>query len=157
MAWFSKIFGGGVSSVLESGNKILQSVDGLKTSAEEKAVIRKSVIETVLKAQSAAITAEAGSDSWLASSWRPIVMLTLMALVVFHYALFPLIAAMFPATVPIFAAMLLPPDAWILIQVGLGGYITARTGEKLAKTAMPLWTAKQELKKIKLKINACRF
>lgn len=150
MGLLGKIFGSGGKTVLDGAGQLINAVDGLKVDAAEKAEIRKSVIQKVIEAQSKAVVAEATSESWLARSWRPICMLTLLGLVVCHYAVFPLVAAAFPAAAPVLAAMALPPDAWMLIQVGLGGYATARTGEKLAKTAMPLLTARQERKKLKL-------
>lgn len=73
-------------------------------------------------AQAGVIQAEAASHSWLASSWRPLVMLIFTALIV---------ARMFGYT----AANVTPPEymeLWGLVKLGLGGYIMGRSAEKIA-------------------------
>lgn len=72
----------------------------------------------LLVGQQAAIQAEASSSNWLASSWRPLTMLTFLALVVadsFRWLPSPL-----------------APQAWNLLQIGLGGYTVGRSVEKVA-------------------------
>ena len=64
------------------------------------------------------IKSEAMGNSWLQRSWRPITMLTFLGLVVadsfgwLHSAL--------------------APQAWTLLQIGLGGYVVGRSAEKVA-------------------------
>ena len=70
-----------------------------------------------LKARTAIIEAEAKSEHWLTSSWRPITMLTFLGLVVFDS--FGLLASP------------LAPEAWTLLQLGLGGYVVGRSAEKV--------------------------
>lgn len=72
----------------------------------------------LLTGQQAVIQAEASSSNWLASSWRPLTMLTFLALVVadsFRWLPSPL-----------------APQAWNLLQIGLGGYTVGRSVEKVA-------------------------
>jgi hypothetical protein len=72
----------------------------------------------LLEAQSSIIVAEAQGGSWLQRSWRPITMLVFLALVVadsFGWLANPL-----------------ADEAWTLLQIGLGGYVTGRSLEKLA-------------------------
>ena len=69
------------------------------------------------------IVAEAKGDSWLQRSWRPISMLFMLGLVGAHWLGF---------TAPNIS------DEVILkllniVQVGLGGYVLGRSGEKIAK------------------------
>jgi hypothetical protein len=74
--------------------------------------------QTLLDGQLKVITAEASSGSWLASSWRPITMLTFLGLVVcdsFGWLHSPL-----------------APQAWTLLQIGIGGYTVGRSVEKIA-------------------------
>jgi hypothetical protein len=74
--------------------------------------------QTLLDGQLKVITAEASSGSWLTSSWRPITMLTFLGLVVcdsFGWLHSPL-----------------APQAWTLLQIGLGGYTVGRSVEKVA-------------------------
>ena len=73
----------------------------------------------MIKGQHAIVTAEASSTNWLAASWRPITMLTFLALVVGD-------------TFGMFATPL-RDEAWVLLQLGLSGYVLARSGEKIAK------------------------
>lgn len=109
-------------------------VDELHTSEEERLKHKERLLEvqaiamqTVfeyesdsLQARAAIVNSEAQSDHWIVSSWRPIVMLTLTALVVvdsFGWLSNPLSG-----------------EAWLLLQIGLGGYVVGRSGEKIAKT-----------------------
>jgi len=106
-------------------------IDNLHTSEEEKLTLQKEmqrisaefqgkVLEyesKLMEAQSKIITAEASSTNWLASSWRPITMLTFLLLVVLDS----------------FGVLSHPlsKDAWTLLQLGLGGYVVGRSGEKM--------------------------
>ena len=152
MGLLANIFNMGGKPILDGANEILKSVDGLHTSQQEKASIRSSIITKVIDAQTAVIVAEAQAGG-VTSRWRPITMLSFVALILCHYAIFPMLAVMFPAAAPVFAAMALPPELWLIIKIGLGGYAGARTAEKLAISAAPLMTARQELKKIKLELK----
>ena len=73
--------------------------------------------------QSAAeiVKAEAASGNWLASSWRPITMLTFVALIVarwFGYAA----PGMSEAEIM---------SLWDIVKLGLGGYVVGRSAEKV--------------------------
>ena len=72
----------------------------------------------LLKAKSDIIKAEAQGASWIQRSWRPITMLTFLALVVCDS--FGLLA------------FRLAEEAWTLLQIGLGGYVVGRSAEKIA-------------------------
>jgi hypothetical protein len=74
------------------------------------------------QAQASIIVAEANSDSVLAKNWRPITMLTFVALVVCHW--FGLNAS------GISEAQYL--SLFDLIKIGLGGYVVGRSLEKVA-------------------------
>lgn len=70
----------------------------------------------ILEARTSIIVAEANGSSWLQTSWRPITMLTFLALIIldsFGWLAVPL-----------------NPQAWTLLQLGLSGYIVGRTVEK---------------------------
>jgi hypothetical protein len=84
---------------------------------------------TELKAAENIIVAEAKGGSWLQRNWRPILMLTIVAIVANNYILFPYIQ-LFGGQ----AVMLeLPEKLYTLMTVGVGGYIVGRSGEKIAK------------------------
>jgi hypothetical protein len=76
----------------------------------------------LLEGQVAIITAEAKSESWLASSWRPITMLIFTGLIVARWFGW--------------AAPNLSPEEyiklWNIVELGLGGYVIGRSVEKIA-------------------------
>lgn len=69
------------------------------------------------------VKAEAQSEHWLTANWRPITMLTFLAIVVMDYAGQALGSNSHMAE-----------EMWLLIQIGLGGYVAGRSGEKVIKT-----------------------
>tara|TARA_R100001460_G_scaffold62594_1_gene102772 strand:+ start:347 stop:754 length:408 start_codon:yes stop_codon:yes gene_type:complete len=108
-------------------------IDDVHTSEEEKAKLKNELFvlqaklqvevleyeKTLLSKQAQIITAEAQGNSWLQRSWRPITMLTFLVLVcldAFGWLAFRL-----------------SDQAWVLLQIGLGGYVIGRSGEKIAK------------------------
>ena len=108
-------------------------IDELHTSDDERLQARSHLLDVqaaamqrvfdyekeMIKGQHAIVTAEASSTNWLAASWRPITMLTFLALVVGD-------------TFGMFATPL-RDEAWVLLQLGLSGYVLGRSGEKIAK------------------------
>jgi hypothetical protein len=109
-------------------------IDELHTSEEEKLEQKRKLLEiqaasmdsalnherAMMEAQARIVNSEARSEHWLASSWRPITMLTFLAL-----------------TVGDSLGLLATPlrdEAWMLLQIGLGGYVVGRSGEKVIKT-----------------------
>lgn len=76
----------------------------------------------LLEGQVEIITAEAKSESWLASSWRPITMLVFTCLIVARWFGW--------------AAPNLSPEEyiklWSIVELGLGGYVIGRSAEKIA-------------------------
>ncbi len=109
----------------------VELVDELHTSEEEKLIQKAKTLDTYvtaldkglqyeqeqLKARAAIIEAEAKSEHWVTSTWRPITMLTFVALVV--------------ADQTGLLAFRLADEAWTLLQIGLGGYVVGRSAEKL--------------------------
>lgn len=82
---------------------------------------------TIFAEASKTIRAEAQSDSWLTKSWRPITMMSFVAIIVNNYIIAPYMAWIgYP--VPTLA---IPPDMWTLLSIGIGGYVVSRGGEKL--------------------------
>ena len=108
-------------------------VDELHTSTEEKLKAKGHLLDVqaaamqrvfdyeaeMLEAKSKIVHAEASSQHWLTANWRPITMLTFLTLVVGD------------------SLGGLPNDlrdeAFLLLEIGLGGYIVGRSGEKIAK------------------------
>lgn len=110
-------------------------IDDMHTSDEEKLTLRNElakienattmkVIEyesKLLEARSNVIMAEVGSDSWLAKNWRPITMLVFVGITVTYWLGYS------------------PPNAtpadidniFMLIKLGLTGYVVGRSAEKV--------------------------
>ena len=121
------------SFVKEIFSPAAKLIDDIHTSDEEKMQLKNElakienattlkVIEyesQLLKAQTDIIAAEANSASWIARNWRPMTMLTFLVLVVGD-------------SLGLLATPL-APEAWTMLQLGLGGYVVGRSGEKIAK------------------------
>ena len=76
---------------------------------------------TKLSAQASIVEAEAKSESWLTSSWRPITMLTFTSLIV---------ARWFGWSAPGLAEEEYL-KLWSIVELGLGGYVIGRSAEKV--------------------------
>lgn len=111
---------------------LTELVEHLTVSGDEKAKIQMAIVQgqiaaaqsamdyerQLLQGQQDVIKAEATSGNWLTSSWRPVTMLTFLGLVVcdsFGWLHSPL-----------------APQAWSLLQIGIGGYTVGRSVEKVA-------------------------
>lgn len=68
------------------------------------------------------VNAEVASDNWLASSWRPLVMLTFTGLIVARWLGW--------AAPNLSEAEYL--KLWSIVEFGLGGYVVGRSVEKIA-------------------------
>lgn len=119
-----------ISSIFDPFTKL---IDNVHTSTEEKETLKNQaqalqntitsqVIDyekQLLTAQSKIIMSEATGESWMQRNWRPITMLTFLALVVLDSF------GWLPSK--------LAPQAWLLLQIGLGGYVGSRGLEKTVK------------------------
>jgi hypothetical protein len=122
----------------------VELVDELHTSEEEKLRIKAQNLEHYvaalekgldyeqqqLETRARLVEAEAKGDSWLQRTWRPITMLTFLVLVV--------------ADQTGVLAFRLAPEAWTLLQIGLGGYVVGRSVEKAAPAVIGALKKKEE-------------
>ena len=106
-------------------------IDNLTTTDEEKATLKNELVKIqnnmaekvldyqgkLLDSQTRLIEAEAKGQSWLQRNWRPITMITFLFLVCMDS--FGVLA------------FRLSGQAWTLLQIGLGGYVIGRSGEKI--------------------------
>lgn len=74
---------------------------------------------TLLTTQQAVINAETQGESWLQRSWLPITMLVFLCLIVLD-------------SLGILSSPL-APEAWVVLQIGIGGYTIGRSAEKAVK------------------------
>ena len=109
-------------------------IDELHTSEEERLQQKAKLLEiqaasmdsalqherSIMEAQAKIVNSEAQSEHWLTASWRPITILTFLALAVGD-------------SLGVLATPL-RDEAWMLLQIGLGGYVVGRSGEKVIKT-----------------------
>ena len=129
MGFFSKIFSGGgdtIKGTLEGAGSLAKDIRSAITgemNPETKGKLEAQLLtleSDILKVQANVIMAEAGGKSWLQRSWRPITMLTFLALVVLDsFGVLP---------------FRLAKEAWGLLKIGLGGYIIGRSAETVART-----------------------
>ena len=108
-------------------------VDNLHTSEDERLQAKGHLLDVqaaamqrvfdyekeMIKGQQAIVTSEAQSEHFLVAAWRPITMLTFLTLAVGD-------------SLGLLATPL-RDEAWVLLQLGLGGYVVGRSGEKIAK------------------------
>lgn len=113
----------------------VELVDSMHTSTEEKLSKKAELLQmqtaflihgleyeqAQLKAQADIVQAEAKSEHWLTAVWRPITMLTFVAL---------LVATWLGWTADI--AMELQLQLMSIVKIGLGGYVVGRSAEKVA-------------------------
>ena len=90
----------------------------------------------LVKAQAKVLETEGQSKFWLTAAWRPIAMVTFLCLIVCDQ--FGLL------TRP------LSPDAWLLLKLGIGGYVGGRTMEKVIPSVMNMVKEKKNGKGEKL-------
>ena len=92
--------------------------------AKAQAELNNALMANAAKIEEAAasiIADEAKSEHWLASSWRPLVMLTFTALIVARWLGY--------SAPGISEAEVL--KLWDIVQLGLGGYVIGRSAEKI--------------------------
>lgn len=111
--------------------KIGEVIDELFTSDEERINAKNKIFEVIRqkelelqKMQTDIIIAEA-KGNWLQRSWRPILMLAFGFIVIYVKFLAPLFDLKIPE---------LENEFWNLLQLGIGGYVIGRTGEKMMQS-----------------------
>jgi len=115
-----------LKEVLPDTDKRAALAHEIATLAEKQT--HEQVLAEIEQAKSV-IVAEANSDSWIASNWRPITMLVFTGIVANNYILYPYLS-LFWTDAPVLD---LPPFLWETIKIGLGGYVVGRSGEKMVK------------------------
>ena len=132
-----------VGEAISGVGKLAQEIRSLITgepTPEKQAEIKGKLIELEGKAEAAAhqtrqlqtqiIVAEATGQSWLQRNWRPILMLSIVAIVVNNYLLVPYLR-LYNVSVTLLD---LPERLWDLMTLGVGGYVAGRSAEKIVET-----------------------
>ena len=137
MSWVGSLFGGataiGAETVLggigDAAIKLREAITG-DLPPEKKAELQMKLAEldkAVMEAQSSVVIAEAQGQSWLQRNWRPLLMLVIITIVANNYIIHPYLS-IFTDKVKVLD---LPDKLWVLMEIGVGGYILGRTVEKV--------------------------
>jgi len=125
-----------IQQLLSAGlGKTVDSVLGRFFEDKDKAAeasheLRMAMLEHEHTAQKLArdvVVAEAKSEHWITSAWRPLVMLMFAVMIGNNFIIAPYLDAIFGTSV----MFDMPDQAWGLLSVGLGGYVVGRSGEKI--------------------------
>ena len=111
-------------------------IDDLVTSDEERLEVKRALVALEYDFQKSVMDADVGfareqskvlqvemSGNTLQRSWRPILMLTFGAVVIYSFVIGPMFGL--PTVVPI------PERFWNLLSIGIGGYVFGRSAEKI--------------------------
>ena len=124
-------------------------IDSLTTTEDEKQQVRAQVLSITqdfqlkmaqvdaefARYQAQVIEAEVKSASWLARNWRPILMLTISAILFYNWIIVSLFSTQ---------AVEIPADMWDLLKLGVSGYIVGRTAEKITPAIADAIKTKKE-------------
>lgn len=107
-----------IDHVLPSGDAKIQLQQKILESQMQAASQVMDYEKQLLDSQTQIIKAEEMGNSWLQRNWRPVTMMTFLGLVLCDsFGWLP---------------NRLAPEAWTLLQIGLGGYTIGRSAEKIA-------------------------
>ena len=137
MSWFDKVKELGNLGLIDLVKGVfepaMEMIDEVHTSEEEKLKAQASLLAAqaaamdkvlayerdALLARASIVEPEAKSEHTVTATWRPIVMLCFTGLAVGDSL------GWLPNA--------LAPEAWTLLQIGLGGYVVGRSAEKIVK------------------------
>jgi predicted MFS family arabinose efflux permease len=88
------------------------------------------ILEKEIESKAKIIVAETQGLSWLQRNWRPILMLTIVAIIANNYVIYPYLSLFTTKAV----VLELPDPLYNLMAIGVGGYIAGRSGEKIVKS-----------------------
>jgi len=122
-----------LEAILNTGTTIINKIfpDPLERAKAEATLLSLHQQGELKELESAMniIVAEAKSEHWIVASWRPLTMLTFTGIVANNYILYPYLSLFWSAA----PALVLPPEMWGLLKIGLGGYVVGRSVEKTTK------------------------
>ncbi|SHL25114.1 Holin of 3TMs, for gene-transfer release [Desulfatibacillum alkenivorans DSM 16219] len=143
MSILSKVAGLGIGEIASGLGDLAKDIRAAVTgelSQEDKARVERKLLDLqgiaqetgarLFEVQGDIVKAEAQGESWLQRNWRPILMMSIVAIVVNNYLLVPYGQIFFPGSVKVLE---LPPALWELMKIGVGGYVVGRTGEKMIR------------------------
>ncbi|WP_018336899.1 3TM-type holin [Butyricimonas synergistica] len=117
----------GVSPIKNVADAVSGVVERLTLPAREKKQLEADLLRLLLEREQeliqaqAALLQEEGKGNWLQRSWRPLVMLTFAAVILM-------------GTFTNISILSDTSRFWDLLEIGLGGYVVGRSGEKILTT-----------------------
>jgi hypothetical protein len=131
MTWLP--FAGDIFERIENGMDALFTSDEERLKAENEAKrIENHLKITALHTAASTIRAEVQSESWMTRNWRGFLFMTFGVIICFNYAFRPILNAFLTHDIP---EMIIPPDMWDLIKIGLGGYTLALGGARVIRSS----------------------
>ncbi len=122
-----QLLGAGLGKAVDNVlGRFFEDKDQAAKAAQE---LRMAMLEHEQTAQEVArdvVVAEAKSEHWITSAWRPLVMIMFAVMIGNNYIIAPYLDAIFGTSV----MFDMPDQAWNLLSVGLGGYVVGRSAEK---------------------------
>ena len=107
--------------------KVLPDADKNKEIEREIRLALLDHTDSLEKVRGNIVLAEANSTHWLTATWRPLLMMVIVAIIAFNYLLFPVLGMITGEVHTLY----LPDQLWTLLQIGVGGYVVGRSGEKM--------------------------
>jgi len=125
-----ELLGAGVGKTIDNVlGRFFTDKDQAAEAAQELRIAMLDHEKTARKVARDVVVAEAKSENPITSAWRPITMLVFVAIIANNYILAPYLDAIFGAGL----VLEVPDQLWKLLQIGLGGYVVGRSGEKIAR------------------------
>lgn len=123
-----QLLGAGLGKAVDNVlGRFFEDKDQAAQAAQE---LRLAMLEHEQTAQQVArdvVVAEAKSEHWITSAWRPITMLVFVVIIANNYILAPYLDSFFDLGL----FLDIPDQMWSLLQLGVTGYIAGRSGEKI--------------------------
>lgn len=112
-------------------------IDNLFTNDEERINAKNKILQILKekelelqRMQTDIILAEA-KGNWLQRSWRPVLMLSFGFIIIYTKFISQLSTHLITPV--------LEPEFWSLLEIGIGGYVIGRSGEKIVDKLGPLF------------------
>ncbi|MBT1688903.1 3TM-type holin [Dawidia soli] len=145
--FIGKILGRGAKETIEAIGNTIDKIDKSDEKLSLQLRYKELILEMegaylayegkLLESQSKIVESETKGESWLQRNWRPSLMVMCMFIVFNNYVLVPYFGM--PTTV-------LDDHIWLLIEMGVTGYVAGRSLEKITdKLAPVLATTKKKV------------
>jgi hypothetical protein len=137
--FLSKILGTGAKEVVDSIGTAIDKIDKSDEKLELQLKYKELLIgiegacidyeSRLLETKSKIVESETKGESWLQRNWRPMLMCICMFIVFNNYVLVPYFNL--PVTT-------LDDHIWMLMDLGIGGYVAGRSLEKISENLGPV-------------------